>query len=524
MKRASLLLMAALLAVGLCAIAAYASEGAPSKAWVDPYAETLPSSADAGATALRAGAAGVDRSRGDRPLRRGGNGGAKLLTGFGEQRYLSPDVKERTDVFNETVKLNAGVARLSVDWRSTAPSSPSKSFDARDPGSPEYNWGALDAQIGEAESRGLRVLLLVQLAPKWAEGPKRPSLAKAAAGSWKPNPSALKDFAIALTTRYSGHFGSLPRVRDYQVWAEPNLPANLTPQFRGRKPFSPGHYRKMLNAFYDGAHGVSRKNNVVTGGTAPYGSPDDRTSIRPLAFWRNVMCIKGRGKGKLKATKCPNKAEFDTLAHHPIDTTGGPHTSAANPDDVSTPDLHNLVDVLRAAEKAGTIRPKGHRPVWATELWWETNPPDPATGNPSPAKQAEWYAESLYLLWRQGASMVLFLQVRDRPYDGTPGRSTGNYQTGVLKSNGHPKPSAKAVKFPFVAQRTSKRKVRLWGIAPKSGKLTVTQKGKGPKRVARIKVKRGKIFTKMVNLRGRHKLRATVGGESSLYWKLSGGK
>ena len=160
----------------------------------------------------------------------------------------------------------------------------------------------------------------------------------------------------------------------------------------------------------------------------------------------------------------------------------------------------------------------GRHPVWATELWWETNPPDRAR-NPSPKTQARWYTKSLYSLWKQGASMVLLLQVIDDPYNGKPGRLKDNLQTGVFKANGKPKPAAAAMRFPLIADRKSKSKVMLWGIAPKSGKVVVEQKGKHGK-VAKIKAKQDGVFRKVVRLRGGGKVRAKIGGTKSPYWKI----
>jgi hypothetical protein len=239
--------------------------------------------------------------------------------------------------------------------------------------------------------------------------------------------------------------------------------------------------------------------------------------MRPLTFWRTLLCVKDNKRLSPKR-KC-RKPKFDVLAHNPINTSGSPRRSAIHPDDVSTPDLHNLVDVLRAAERAGNVRPKGKRPVWATELWWETNPPDPYTKNPSPKVQAVWYTKSLYSLWRQGASMVLLLQVRDSPYDGEPGRFEGNYQSGVFEANGDPKPAATAMRFPFVADRKSKRKVVLWGIPPRAGQLVVGQKGKSGA-VSRFQVRANTVFRKKIKLRkrGRQQLRGAVAGERSRYW------
>jgi hypothetical protein len=242
--------------------------------------------------------------------------------------------------------------------------------------------------------------------------------------------------------------------------------------------------------------------------------------MRPLLFWRTALCLKDNKH--LSPVKHCKAAKFDVLAHNPINTSGGPNRSALDPDDVSTSDLHNLVTVLRAAERAHKVKPGGHHPVWATELWWESSPPDPAEVNPSLKNQAVWYAYSLYSLWKQGASMVLLLQVQDAPYNGNPGRDNDNYQSGVFTVDGKPKPSAAAMRFPFVAVRQAKSRVVLWGIAPRSGKLTVTQKGK-KNALAHIKARAGSVFNKDIHLRGkgRQVLRATVAGEKSRNWVVA---
>lgn len=113
--------------------------------------------------------------------------------------------------------------------------------------------------------------------------------------------------------------------------------------------------------------------------------------------------------------------------------------------------------------------------------------------------------------------MVLLLQLRDSPYDGQPGRST-TYQTGVYFDNG----KAKAMRFPFVADRRNKTEVKLWGIPPASGKVVIERrKKKGFKRVKTIKRARaGNVFNAKVNLRGKHKLHARMAGSRSMLWKV----
>src|SRR5436309_3525398 len=150
--------------------------------------------------------------------------------------------------FSRMKQAGAGIVRVPVAWSSVGPHRPA---EPANPADPSYRFGGLDDAVRTASADGLRVLITFSSAPRWAEGRHRPR--GAPAGSWKPNPKALGHFAHALAARYSGSFtplGSLsplPRVRDLQVWNEPNLRKYLTPQWRRRRPVSPKRYRRMLN-------------------------------------------------------------------------------------------------------------------------------------------------------------------------------------------------------------------------------------------------------------------------------------
>jgi hypothetical protein len=91
----------------------------------------------------------------------------------------------------------------------------------------------LDAAVREASARRLEVIISIFQAPLGAEGPNRP--ASAGGGTWRPNPSDVANFSRAIALRYSGSFAdpagqTLPAVRRWQLWAEPNL-TNLNPQW-----------------------------------------------------------------------------------------------------------------------------------------------------------------------------------------------------------------------------------------------------------------------------------------------------
>jgi hypothetical protein len=434
--------------------------------------------------------------------------------GLTDPTFDSPDPGTRSSWLNRAVDARVGVVLLGATWSAIAPAVPPAGFNPEDPGSPAYSWGTLDAAAQEATSRGLRVAILVGQAPVWAEGPNRPSTRVAASGTWKPDPAALRQFAGAIATRYSGGFvgpsGPLPRVRYWQLWAEPNLSVYLTPQFKGRREVAASHYRKMLNAFYSGIKSVSASNRVITGGTAPYGDLPGGQRTQPALFWRALLCLKGQ---KLRPKRCRNPARFDIAAHNPINV-GGPRRHAQSRNDISTPDFRRLKRILAKARRTGRVKPRGKKPLWATEIWWDSKPPDPR-GVPQ-RRHARWLEESFYLLWKQGLKVVVWFQIRDAAPDPSFGST---YQTGLFLDDGTPKLAYKAFRFPFVAERLGKRTIRVWGMAPSPGGVLVQRKAMGGWRtVKRLGAGGDRVFVGKIRLRGSAKLRAQADGETSLAW------
>ena len=298
-----------------------------------------------------------------------------------------------------------------------------------------------------AEGHGLDVLFTVYRAPGFAEGPNRPPVnQQAPQGSWKIEPAELGDFATALATRYSGKFTPLgeltplPKVRDYEAWNEANLWVYLGPQYEGKESYAVERYREMLNSFSKAIKGVDSSFRVVLGGLAPYGDEPGDIRTRPITFLRDLFCL----KRSLKPRKCPDPAQFDILGVHPINLSGGPTRSAIDDDDASSADVPNLVKVLRAAEKAGTV--DGRHAIWATEFWWQSAPDGPDKAIPGLAKHGRWIEQALYLFWKAGASVAINYLLTDDP----PPNYEDSLQTGVFLADGTPKPAATAFRFPFV--------------------------------------------------------------------------
>ncbi len=273
---------------------------------------------------------------------------------------------------------------------------------------------------------GLGVLLTVSDAPAWAEGPGRPPSAQP--GTWKPNPSDLADFMRAVAARYSGGFDPdgpgpappLPAVQALQVWNEPNIYTNLTPQYEGQTAVSP-----------DLLPGDAERR--VRGGEG--GRPEDaRGHRRNARLWRSPGRqpdapgdVLARG-----AVREPGEEEAEAQEEEACREaqSGRGESAAARRSSTSSPTTRSTPAGGRSGtqstgrrlqrgpgpDRAGAARRRARRDGAAGPAsalgdreWWDSNPPNSA-GAPL-GRQARWIEQAMYLAWKDGASVV------DQPRD-----------------------------------------------------------------------------------------------------------
>jgi hypothetical protein len=443
-----------------------------------------------------------------------------LTLGFSSDPNLTSGSAGDTVWINRAVVAGARAVRVNVNWAAVAPTTRPAGFNPSSPASGGYNWTSLDRSVTELAGHGIKVVLTIYDAPAWAEGPNPPPHFQP--GTWRPSPSQLAAFATAAARRYDGRYPnpaspgtSLPRVSDWQGWDEPNLDFYLTPQWTrsaGKwQPASPAIYAAMQNAFYAAVKKVSRSNYVIMGGTAPFGDPPGGQRMQPVAFYRTLFCL--RGAKALTPTSCPDRVHFDAVDHHPY-SISGPLWHAGNADDVSIPDMYKITRVLGAAERAHHVLPVGKKSVWATEIEWDTNPPDPH-GVPI-QRQARWLEQALYVLWNQGVSTVMWLQLVDAPP--VPNYAS-TYQGGLYLLSGKAKPALTAYRFPFVVTKLGHGRVRAWGRSPSSGTLAIERSARsGWTVIRRMRARAYQVFEVTLPVKGRTSLRATVRGSTSLTW------
>ena len=208
---------------------------------------------------------------------------------------------ERAVWLDRTAHSGAGIVRLAISGGDSAPNRPP---DPTNPGSASYNFSSIDGPVRDAEARGLEVLLTVNVAPTWAEGPGRPADGRARApGSRIPpiSPTSCRrspPATRAASTRRPAP--PLPAVQAIEVWNEANSSDWLNPQFEGTTALSPDYYREMLNASYGPIKAVNPQMLVVAGGTDPYGDPPaahirraygPTQRVYPVQFWQQLLCV-----------------------------------------------------------------------------------------------------------------------------------------------------------------------------------------------------------------------------------------
>ena len=330
-------------------------------------------------------------------------------------------------------QLHVQEIRENVYWGGTYGVAQRRPAHPRDPADPAYHWEIYDRTVEYAQQYGIHVLFSIYATPSWESGNSSKNVAP-------KNPTDLRDFAYAAAKRYSGTFTgadgkTLPAVRDWTAWNEPNNPTFLSPQFKrvGHRWVmqSAINYAKICNAVYNGVHAtLLNGERVACGVTAPRGNNNpssSRPSVSPIAF--------------LRAVKKAGLARFDAWAHHPYyagptdQPTTKPVTAKGAPATAVT--LGNISDLIRTVTQL-----YGNKRIWITEYGYQTNPPDTLFGV-SWAKQALYLKQAFAIAKKNPRiDMMLWFLLRDDP-------NLDGWQSGLMTISGRKKPAFTAFRQLF---------------------------------------------------------------------------
>jgi hypothetical protein len=443
--------------------------------------------------------------------------------------YPSSD-KELDRTFATLRALGVDRVRVSLFWNLVAPRPRSErrpSFGSRGaawPSSyPRGAWRRYDDIVRLAERYEVGVLFtLTGPAPNWAARRKGGEYSV-----YKPKPSEFRAFATAAGRRYSGWWSSdsgsidsparlpaiplararpaqndeertLPRVSHWSIWNEANFPSWLSPQsrptrlrgYRGKLlPYSPHHYRKLVDAAWEGLQDSGHGSDLVLiGETAPRGGRIGvNRTIAPVKFLRELYCLDAgyapfRGR-QARARRCPD-TEFERAtfvadhpglfhasgwAHHPYSLDNRPNWRHPSPNSVPLGSMELLIGAWDSARLAwGNL---GQGDIWITEYGYQT-PPDPYIGIPL-VRQALWTTWAEYIAYGNPriASMAQFLLNDDAPdtkFDVEDSRRWRTWQSGLATHSGKRKPAFEEYPFPIHVTPTAAEEgqtVQVFGIA-----------------------------------------------------------
>jgi Glycosyl hydrolase catalytic core len=342
----------------------------------------------------------------------------RMLFGFYDDAQVYGNT---TWAFTQLRALRAGIVRTTLDWGSVARRRPVKPAD---PADPAYNWTAVDRVVDEADRRGIRVMFAIYGTPRWA-GRARNRVPRRALD--------LRAFATAAALRYSGTYTvkegeneperTLPAVRHWLAWNEPNNPVFLRPQWRmvARKwrVQAAYDYAKICNAIYAGVKAVRLAGNrVACGATGPRGNDaprSSRPSTSPLVF---MQWLRRAGVRRM-----------DAYAHHPYygHRTEKPNTVPKSKKSVTMANIGLLIKQINRFWGRKTR-------LWVTEYGYQTNPPDRLFGV-SYANQARYMRQAIAMARKtRRIDMFIWFLVRDE------GRLSG-WQSGVVTRRGARKPA-----------------------------------------------------------------------------------
>ena len=326
--------------------------------------------------------------------------------------------------FNQLKSLRAGIVRTTLDWSHVARRRPVKPAD---PADPAYNWTAVDKVVDQADTKGIKVLLAIYGTPRWA-GVARNRVPR--------RPLDLRLFATAAALRYSGTYTvkeeeneperTLPAVRRWLAWNEPNNPIFLRPQWkmvaRKWRVQAAYDYAKICSAISAGVHATRLAGQkVACGATGPRGNDaprSSRASTSPLLF---MSWLRRAGLRRM-----------DAYAHHPYygHRSEKPTTVSRSKKAVT---MGNIGDLTKRVSQLWGSKTR----VWVTEYGYQTNPPDRLFGV-SYRNQARYMHQAVAMAKKtRRIDMFVWFLIKDE------GRLSG-WQSGVLTRRGARKPAYRA--------------------------------------------------------------------------------
>jgi hypothetical protein len=406
--------------------------------------------------------------------------------------------------------LGVGAVRVSLRWNELAPAPNARrrprAFIAANPAAYGAKaWRRYDRIVEDAQADGIAVdVVLSGSGPLWASGAGAPR--DKAYGQWRPSAREYEQFVQAIATRYSGRYrrcgscSTLPPVRFWEIWNEPNFGQDLAPQAIDGSTVStsPGIYRGLVNAGWAALQRTGHGHDtILIGGLSPRGfqgppSPRFRQGLpgffattAPLRFVRTLYCADAsfralRGRAA-RAVGCPTTAaasrRFRSANRGLFDASGFgihpypynlPPTRADSPDP-SYVEFNEIPRLASALDRLQRIHGSRRRlQIYNTEYGYITNPPNRSNHFVSPATAGYYSNWAEYLSWRSPriATTMQFLLYDPNPTLRGGAPEFGGFASGLMFYGRKPKATYYAYRMPLFLPISSTRRGRaleVWG-------------------------------------------------------------
>lgn len=284
---------------------------------------------------------------------------------IGMNVFLEQEVEPEKRQLSLDLLHAAGVVwlRQELPWEQVEPVAKGQTVD---PNFGNSTWAKFDDIVDRAQALGFLVVLRLDTSPRWALPPD------ALDGLGPPTRfEDYWDFVEQTAQRYRG------RVAAYQIWNEPNLSIEW-----GRKPPDPAGYAQLLAGAAERIRRADPTAQVVIAALAPTLTENDE-ALNELAYLQRLY-------------EAGAASNFDVLAVQAYGLRGGPDDPRVDTTDVTFSRPQLVRDVIVRNGDAG-------KPIWATELGWNVNPPDlqeQRFGRVTPTLQARYTVRAFERLQR----------------------------------------------------------------------------------------------------------------------------
>lgn len=337
--------------------------------------------------------------------------GPRPLEGYGFQAHLNN--QDRSLIVRLTKEAGFDWLKQQVVWLYVEPDQKGT-----------FDWRELDKVVRAVNEAGLKLLLSVVGAPRWALGDREHGP--------PGDPADLRDFMAAMAGRYNG------KVRAYEIWNEANMAGEW-----GYGRINAGEFVELLRAGYEGVKAGDPAAIVVGGALTPAGDvdiPDQKIqAVDDVAYLRRMYEHNGGAV----------KSYFDAWGVHP----GGFNKAPDQPfgsERGSGWSGHHSFYFLRFTEHRQIMEEfgDGEKPMWFTEFGWSTENLDPNYGygkDNSEQDQAGFLVRAFDIV-RKEHPYVSHMFVWNLNFQMVVPPTDEKYPFGVVYSDGSPRPAYQALK------------------------------------------------------------------------------